>query len=154
MKLLNWFLAVAVFAPSIMMADTPGRHPAYLHARPDLWRATFILESRDEANVMRDLRAAGHEVRDAIREIDQAAVLDRKDLDDHPRVDTNLRGMGKFRAAAQLLWSAKRDLMREEDNRSAKGWRNAAIAKIDRALEFVRKAARDDHFDDEFRRWR
>jgi len=154
MRISNLFLAAAVLLPSIVLADSPGRHPAYLHARTDLWRATFILESRDEANVMRDLRAAGHEVRDAIHEIDQAAVLDRKDLDDHPRVDTNLHGMGKFRAAAQLLWSAKRDLMKEEDNLSAKGWRDAAIGKIDRALEFVRKAARDDHFDDEFRRWR
>lgn len=154
MKIANVILTAAVLLPSLLLADTPGRHPAYLHARTDLWRATYILESRDEENVMRDLRAAGREVRDAIGEIDRAAVLDRKDLDDHPRVDTNLRGMGKFRAAAQLLWSAKRDLMREEDNRAARGWRDAAIAKIDRALDLVRRAARDDRFDDEYRRGR
>ncbi len=152
MKVSRLFLAAALLLPALSIADTPGRHPAYLHARTDLWRATFILESRDEENVMRDLRAAGREVRDAIGEIDRAAVLDRKDLDDHPRVDTNLRGKGKFRAAAQLLWSAKRDLLREEDNRAARGWRDAAIAKIDHALELVRRAARDDRFDDEFRR--
>ena len=136
---------------SAILADTPGRHPAYLHARSDLWRATQIMQTPDERNVRRDLGRALRETREAIGEIDRAAYIDRKFLEDRPPVDTNLRGKPKFRAIAQLLWSAKKDIAQEEDNPGARGRRNRAIQDIDHGLELVRKAAFDDHIDDEFR---
>ncbi len=135
-----------------MFADTPGAHPAYLHARSDLWRAMQIMDTPDEHNVRRDLGRARHEAEDAVREIDHAAAADRKYMDNRPPIDTNMRGKGKFRAIAQLLWSAKRDIEREEDNPRAREWRNRAIGHIDHSLDLVRKAAHDEHFDDEYRR--
>src|ERR1700691_4691148 len=77
----------AALTPAAVNADTPGRHPAYLHARSDLRRAQFLLRVREEPNVTRRLVEADHEVEAAIGEVDRAAFLDRKDLDDHPRVD-------------------------------------------------------------------
>src|SRR5580658_11380322 len=79
----------ALFAATLS-ADTPGRHPRYLHARTDLRTAQMLMRVHDEPNVMRNLRAADEEIEAAIREVDRAAVIDRKDLEDHPRPDVNL----------------------------------------------------------------
>jgi len=130
------------------MADTPGRHPAYLRARTDLWRAVRLTEVRDEPNVMRDLELARRETQEAIREIDAAASWDRKDLDDRPPIDTYPNRPGRFRAMVQFLAGARRDIDREEDNPAARAWRNRAIGHIDAAIQAVRHAAHDDWRDD------
>src|SRR5580700_2115238 len=80
--------ATALVAPSGARAD--GRHPRYLHARTDLRTAQFYLRVREETNVTRNLRAAAAEAEAAIKEVDRAAVLDHKDLDDHPHIDAQL----------------------------------------------------------------
>ena len=147
LALLGGMLALA---PAAVNADTPGRHPAYLRARSDLRAAQFMMRVPAEPNVARHLREAEHEVEAAIREIDRAAFLDRKDLEDHPRVDTNLDRRGRFGKAIELLRSARADLAREEDNGRAAGWRNVAYRHIDRALENMRRAAGIMHWDHEF----
>jgi hypothetical protein len=129
-------------------ADTPGRHPAYLRARADLRRAERLMEAREEPNVMRDLAVASRETHEAIRELDNAALWDRKDVDDNPSIDTYPNRPGRFRAIAQFLSGARRDIEREEDNPAARAWRNRALAHIDQAIESVRRAARDDWRDD------
>ncbi|MGD1071550.1 MAG: hypothetical protein ABSB15_15525 [Bryobacteraceae bacterium] len=140
---------IAALVPVTVNADTPGRHPAYLHARSDLRAAQYLLRVREEPNVTRRLIEADHEVEAAIGEIDRAAVLDRKDLEDHPRVDTNLDRRGRFRRIVELLRSARADLGREEDNGRARGWRDAAYRHIDEALEHVHRASVDLHWDRE-----
>jgi hypothetical protein len=142
-------LIVAIVPPAVN-ADTPGRHPAYLHARSDLRAAQFLLRVREEPNVTRRLIEADHEVEAAIGEIDRAAVLDRKDLEDHPRIDTNLERRDRFRRIVELLRSARADLGREEDNGRARGWRDAAYRHIDEALEHMHRASVDMHWDHEF----
>ncbi len=141
-------LAVAL-APVVVNAEQPGRHPAYLHARSNLRAAQFLLRVREEPNVARHLIEADHEVEAAIHEVDNAAVLDRKDLNDHPPVDMNLDRRGRFQKAVALLREARADLGREEDNGRARGWRDAAYRHIDGALEHVHKAAVDLHWDHE-----
>jgi tetratricopeptide (TPR) repeat protein len=131
-----------------MLAQTPGPHPAYLRARSDLRVAEHIMLVRDEPNVMRDLAAAAERVREAIRLLDEAAVIDRKQIDDNPRIDTYPDRRGRFRAMYQMLEGAKRDLSQAETNLSAVGWRNAAIGKVNEAQALVKKAARDDWRDD------
>jgi hypothetical protein len=143
--------AVVLFSAVTASADTPGRHPAYLHARSDLRRAERLMEWPEERNVARDLAAAAHEAREAIREMDEAALWDRKALQENPPVDTYPNRPGRFRAIAQFLYSAKRDIEREEDNPAAKVWRDRALRHIDESIRFVRKAARDDWRDDWFR---
>jgi hypothetical protein len=105
---------------------------------------------REEPNVARNLMQADREVEAAIHEIDRAAILDRKDLDDHPRVDTGLDRHHRFERMVALLRSARADLGREEDNGRARGWRDAAYMHIDAALEHLHRASRDLHWDREF----
>ncbi len=124
-----------------------GRHPRYLHARTDLRTAQYLLRVEEEPNVMRRMRDADREVEAAIGEIDNASVLDRKDLDDHPRVDTGLDRRGRFSKIVALLRSARADIAGEEDNPSARGWRDVAFRHIDDAMDSVRRAAIDLRFD-------
>jgi hypothetical protein len=138
-----------MFAPAIVSADAPGRHPAYLHARTDLRTAQLMLRVHEEPNVMRNLRAADEEIEAAIREIDRAAVIDRKDLENHTRPDVNLARPGRLRKVVELLRSSRRDLGREEDNGPARGWRDAAYRHIDEALGHVHRAAIDLRLDRE-----
>jgi tetratricopeptide (TPR) repeat protein len=148
---MNRFLTLSVAAIALsapMLAETPGRHPFYLHARSDLRMAERMMMVRDEPNVMRDLAAAADRVRQAIRLLDEAAVIDRKDVDDNPRLDTYPDRAGRFRAIMQMLEGAKRDLNQAEANLSAVGWRNAAVGKVNEAEGLVKQAARDDWRDD------
>jgi hypothetical protein len=140
----------AAIIPAALNADTPGRHPAYLHARSDLRAAQYLMRVREEPNVARRLIEADHEVEAAIQEIDRAAILDRKDVDDHPRVDPNLDRRGRFRRSIELLREARADLGREEDNGRARSWRDAAYRHIDEALNHMHRASVDLHWDHEF----
>ena len=140
----------AAIVPAAMNADTPGRHPAYLRARSDLRRAQMLLRVREEPNVTRRLVEADHEVEAAIGEIDRAAVIDRKDLEDHPHVDTFPDRRRRFGRIVELLRSSRRDLGSKEDSGRARGWRDAAYRHIDEALEHMHKAAVDLHWDREF----
>jgi hypothetical protein len=139
--------ATALVAPS--GAGAEGRHPRYLHARTDLRTAQFYLRVREESNVTRNLRAAAAEAEAAIKEVDRAAVLDHKDLDDHPHIDAQIARKDRFRKIVDLLRSARADIAQEEDNPRAREWRNRAFAHIDRALESVHRAAVDARFDHE-----
>jgi hypothetical protein len=140
---------MAFIAPSMSKADTPGRHPLYLHARSDLRSAQLILRGFSEPNVREHVRKGDEEIERAIGEIDRAAVLDRKHVEDHPHVDSNLDRYGRFRNAMKLLEAARRDLGREEDNPAAIGWRNEAFRHIDEAMNQLHRAARDLRWDHE-----
>lgn len=139
--------AVLALASAGGWADTPGRHPHYMKARSDLRAAQWFLRVHDEPNVMRHIRAVDHEIELAVHEIDRAAVLDRKDIDDHPRVDARLDRPGRFSRAMALLVSARADISREEDNPRASAWRNQAYRHIDAAMDQLRRAARDLRMD-------
>ena len=140
---------IALGLIGLISAFAQGRHPAYLHARTDLRTSQFLMRVREEPNVTRNLREADREIEAAIQEIDRAAILDHKDLEDHPRIDTSLDRRGRFQKMVALMRSARADLGREEDNGRARGWRDAAYGHIDAALEHVHRAARDLHWDRE-----
>jgi hypothetical protein len=139
--------AAALLAPAAMHAQ--GRHPRYLHARTDLRTAQLLARVREERNVTRNLEAAAVEIEAAIREVDNAAVLDRKDLVDRPPIDANLARKDRFRKIVDLLRSARADIDKEEDNPNARGWRDAAFRHIDEALNAVHRAAVDAQLDHE-----
>ena len=139
------FLAAAIIPAGL--ADTPGRHPRYLHARTDLRAAQWVLRVHDEPNVMNHIRAVDQEIDRAVFEIDQASVLDRGDLRDHPPVDERMDRRGRFGRAMELLREARAEIDREEDNPAARGWRNRAFEHIDGAIDQLRRAARDLRLD-------
>jgi hypothetical protein len=124
-----------------------GRHPRYLHARTDLRTALLLLRVHDEPNVMRHVHQADWEIDQAVAEIDRAAVIDHKDYEDNPPIDRNLDRAGRFHKSLELLRAARADIGSEEDNPHAIAWRNAAYQHIDAAIEQIKRAVRDLHFD-------
>jgi len=134
-------LSFAVLLPASLPAQP--RHPLYLRARSDLRRATLLMRLPEEPNVMRNMQVAADLVDRAIHEIDIAAMFDRRDLDDHPPVDTRLGRGSRFREVLRLLESARADIGREEDNPRAAEWRNRAYRYIDDAMAAVRRGGYD-----------
>jgi hypothetical protein len=124
-------------------ADTPGRHPHYIHARSDLRAAQWLLRVHDEPIAMRHAHNADMIIEQAVYEIDKASVIDRKFIDDHPHIDTSLDRPGRFRKVFALLKAARHDIGLEEDNPGAIGWRDLAYKHIDHALEQLRVGARE-----------
>src|SRR5580700_2915453 len=139
-------LAITFLAPAGLWAQY--RHPRYLHARSDLRRAQFLMRVPEEPNVMRDMQAASDLVERAIRELDAAAMFDRKDIDDNPRVDTHIGRGSRFREILRLLGSARKDIAEEEDNPRAAQWRNRAFGFIDQAMGMVQKGGYDKFRDE------
>lgn len=134
-------LALSLLAPFALHAQY--RHPAYLHARSDLRRATLLMRIPDEPDVNRDMAAAAGFTERAIRELDAAARWDRKDIDEHPPVDVNLPRGSRFREMLRLLEGARRDIEQEEDNPVAREWRTRAFHNIDEAIALVRRGDYD-----------
>jgi hypothetical protein len=124
-----------------------GRHPRYMHARTDLRTALLLLRVHDEPNVMRHVHQADWEIDQAVREIDHAAVIDHRDLEDNPPIDRNLDRPGRIHKALELLRAARADIGSEEDNPRSIGWRNAAYQHIDAAIDQIKRAVRDLHMD-------
>jgi hypothetical protein len=146
-----WFLAAlttTVLIPAGLSAQ--GRHARYIHARADLRRSILLMRVPEEPNVMRDMQAASGLVESAIRELDAAAMFDRRDLDDNPPVDIHMGRGSRFREILRLLGSARNDIAQEEDNPRARDWRNRAFRSIDDAMAMVRKGGYDK-FNDEMR---
>jgi hypothetical protein len=138
-------LAATALAP---FAAAQFRHPAYLHARSDLRRATLFMRIPDEPNVNRDMAIALEHTEHAIHELDDAARWDRKDIEDHPPIDTHIGRGGRFREIIRLLESARRDIEHEEDNPIAREWRNRAFRNIDDAIAVVRRGGYDKFRDE------
>jgi hypothetical protein len=120
-----------------------GRHPRYIHARADLRRAIILMRLPDEPNVMREMQEASGMVERAIRELDVAAMFDRKDIEENPPVDTHLGRGSRFREILRLLGSARADIEGDEDNPRAREWRNRAFGLIDGAMAKVRQGGYD-----------
>jgi len=138
-------LAATSLAP---FATAQFRHPAYLHARSDMRRATLLMRIPDEPNVNRDMAMAADFTERAIRELDNAAMFDRKDIDDHPPVDVRLGRGSRFQEILRLLDSARHDIEREEDNPRAREWRNRAFRNLDDAMALIRKGGYDKFRDE------
>jgi hypothetical protein len=136
-------MAVAAAALAPFAAYAQPRHPAYLHARSDLRRATLLMRIPDEPNVNRDMVIAIEHTDRAIHELDEASLYDRKDIEEHPPIDTHLGRGGRFREILRLLDKARHDIEHEETNPRAREWRNRAFRNIDDAMAVVRKGRYD-----------
>ena len=122
-------------------ADTPGAHPAYLHALTDLRHARAHL-SMETPNVRVDVdeQRAIAEIDAAIGEIKEAAIDDGKSLNDHPPVDAGMDRPGRLRRALELLDSAHHDIDEREQDVFAKGLKHRALHHIDEARKAVHHA--------------
>jgi len=75
--------AVALIAAMPSWADTPGHHPAYLHALADLRDARAHLEHFTTEPVAPEETHAIEHIDKAIGEIKKAAIMDGKNIGDH-----------------------------------------------------------------------
>jgi len=122
-------------------ADTPGAHPAYLHALTDLRHARAHLdrmtpnarEDMDEARAIQEIDAA-------IREVKDAAIDDGKPLSDHPPVDSHWGWDDRLHRAMDLLNKAHDDIDQHESDEWARGLKHRALHHIDEARNAVHHA--------------
>jgi len=144
----NLLLAMAVFGLGLAAtcpawSDTPGRHPAYLHALSDLRDARAHLEHLSAERVLDQEIRAIDEIDKAIGEIKRAAIEDGKNIQDHVPVDAHMDRAGRFHKALELLDKAKRDASGEEDQPNTQGLQLRVIRHIDEAQHAVEHAIHD-----------
>jgi hypothetical protein len=132
--------AVALFITAPTWADTPGKHPAYLHALSDLRDARAHLERLSSEPVDQEEDHAIAHIDKAIGEIKHAAIMDGKDIHDHMPVDAHLDRTGRFHKALELLDKAKHDVSGEEDQPDTQGLQARVIHHIDEAKHSVEHA--------------
>jgi hypothetical protein len=121
-------------------ADTPGKHPAYLHALSDLRDARAHLEQYTNEPVIAEEQHAIEHIDQAIGEIKRAAIMDGKNIQDHMPIDTHLGRHDRFVKAMELLDKAQRDASGEEDQPDTMGLQQRVIHHIDEARHSVRHA--------------
>jgi hypothetical protein len=125
----------------VSYADTPGKHPSYLHALTDLRYARAYLDKlAADDQIDNDSMRAIREIDAAIGEIKRASIDDGKDLSDHPKIDTGLRRTDRFHKAIELLNKAHSDVNKEEDDARAVGLKDRAMVHIDEAHHAVEQA--------------
>jgi hypothetical protein len=132
--------AVALIAAMPSWADTPGHHPAYLHALADLRDARAHLEHFTTEPVVPEETHAIEHIDKAIGEIKQAAIMDGKNIGDHMPIDTHIGRHDRFVKALELLDKAQRDVSGEEDQPSTMGLQQRVIRHIEEAPHSVRHA--------------
>jgi len=135
--------AVALFITAPTWADTPGKHPAYLHALSDLRDARAHLERLSSEPVDQEEDHAIAHIDKAIGEIKHAAIDDGKDLHDHPVGDFPNERPGRLHTALDLLRKVHSDVAREEDDPMTKGLRNRAVRHIDAAIHATEASIAD-----------
>jgi hypothetical protein len=128
-------VALCIAAPS--WADTPGKHPAYLHALSDLRDARAHLEQLSSDPVDQEEEHAIANIDKAINEIKHAAIIDGKNIDEHMPVDAHMQRTGRFHKALELLDKAKADVSGEEDQPGTVGLQMRVLNHIDAARRSV-----------------
>jgi len=132
--------AIAIIAAVPTWADTPGRHPAYLHALSDLRDARAHLEHFTNEPVVMEEDHAIANIDAAIGEIKKASIMDGKNIQDHMPVDTHLARHDRFVKALELLDKAQHDVSGEEDQPDTRGLQVRVIQHIEEARHSVKHA--------------
>jgi hypothetical protein len=137
-------LSGLLILPLLANADTPGKHPYYLHALTDLRTARWMLEHRPgDAAVSGQEDIAIGEIDAAIGEIKRAAIDDGKNVNDHPAADVPGDHPGHLHKALELLRKVHSDVAREEDDPQIRGLRDRAVGHIDGAIHATERAIGD-----------
>jgi hypothetical protein len=135
-----------VLLSAFAAADTPGAHPAYLHALTDLRHARAHLSvATPNWKVDADEQRAIGSIDAAIRDIQEAAIDDGKNLNDHPPVDERWSRTDRLRRALELLDGAHHDIDEREQDGWARGLKHRALHDIDEARKAVHHAIGDEH---------
>jgi hypothetical protein len=132
--------SITLFMTAPTFADTPGRHPAYLHALSDLRDARAHLEHWSGDPVDHEEEHAIEHIDKAIDEIKRAAIMEGKDIHAHMPIDAHLMRRERFHRAMELLDKAKHDVSGEEDQPDTRGLQMRVFHHIDEAQHSVQHA--------------
>ena len=137
-------LAALLIPPLSAHADTPGRHPGFLHALTDLRSARWLISHRTgDAVVSGHEEVAIQKIVAAISDIQRDAVSDGKALADHPAADAPASKADRLNRALALLDAAHKDVNAEEDNPKAIELKKVALNNIDEATQQLKAALWD-----------
>jgi len=126
-----------LFAPVAAQAQWWQHHPKYLHAMSDLRMAYWLIAHREvnEPGARPEEGRALKETARAYQDLKDAAILDDRDIHDQPPADMNFYDRrGRLHRALVLLHEAHDDIMGEEDDPAARGFRYGALKDIDKAI--------------------
>jgi hypothetical protein len=132
--------SIGFFALAPAFADTPGPHPAYLHALSDLRDARAHLAHQSTDPVDHEEESAIGNIDRALDEIKKAAISDGKDIRDHVPVDATVKRYDRFHQAMELLDKAEQDVRAEPDQPSTQGLQMRVINHINAARHDVHHA--------------
>jgi hypothetical protein len=131
---------IALLGSSSTWADTPGKHPAYLHALSDLRDARAHLQHPSNDPIDLEQMHAIEQIDKAIGEIKSAAIMDGKNIQDHVPVDAKMDRPGRLHRARELLDKAHHDVSGEEDQPDTQGLQMRVIKHINAARNSVQHA--------------
>ena len=130
--------------PMLAHADSPGRHPSYLHALTFLREARWDLNHRPgDPNVSQQEQIAIQELDTIIHLTKKAARRDDKDVDDTPQWSEQNNHSGRLHRAEQLIDNAYAGITQPEDNPDDAFLRDQIVSHISRATQAIKQAIHD-----------
>jgi acyl-CoA reductase-like NAD-dependent aldehyde dehydrogenase len=138
---LFFLIAVAVtMTCGYAAADSPGKHPAYMHALTDLRHARAFLYYKPNKPASAEEQVAINEIDAAMHELTEAALDDAKPVNDHPASDARYDRTDRLHRVQELLDQARTDVKEHESNRWSKAYRDSALKHIELARKAIKKA--------------
>jgi len=134
----------AMLVPAATLAQT---HSRYATARTYLREAQMFMRVPERPNVQLTLKTADEKLDSAIKEIDLAGVVARKDRVDFPGINAKMEPEDRFQSMVDLLKAARFEIQRVEGTAGEQEWTKAASKNIDDALAAVHRAAIDAGLD-------
>lgn len=133
----------ALTIPAAAQAQWWQHHPRYLHAMSDLRSAYWLIAHRDamDPEARPEERHALKEIGRAYQDLKDASIMDSKDIYDQPPPDMNFYDhRGRLHHALDLLREARGDILGEEEDPAARGFRRGALRDIDKAIDATNDA--------------
>jgi hypothetical protein len=140
-------MTMVAMMSGLALADSPGRHPAYLHALTDLKNARAFLYYQTNARVDADEQRAIDEIDAAIHMVTEAAIDDGKPMSYRPPSDVRMERRDRLHRVQEWLDQAKVDVKKHESNGWSREYKDHALQHIELARKAVKKAierARDE----------
>ena len=123
------------------LAQAPGRHPEYMHALADLrYARAYLSEPLHNGTINPNAQMAIQEIDRAIAEIKKASIDDGKNLNDHPPIDAQMQGSGRYHKALELIDQAHADVSHTEDMPNARELQTRIKEHLDAAHRYLDQA--------------
>ena len=141
-------LAVSIILPMSSFAGLFRDHAHYQKALSDIRTARALVQANSQPAGLADEQSAVRELQLSMEEITQASKGDWQPITARQSVDGGLNKDERFHRALRLLARAHNNICKEEDDHASQGLRNKAIVHLDEAMNFIRLAMNDKHFNE------